>query len=325
MVSDRAGRFIGNKTNTRLPTVAGGHRIETNERQKMALMLDVRTFGRFLNQEDTKEAVALLQGAYIGFYVQFYKYEREKQRKKKEANKKKEGSDTAAAAAAGTKKLPPQAKKRKASSLSNVGLGSTGTTYTDAPQITFGMIFPDDAKQNPTAYDSSDDEVSEDDQQTIDAGKAKTEFMASLRNWFQMKTNWKEHYPEENIPTNPDLLVDLMKLDIGRIYRALQKEDPRRRKYGFLPYMASCSIAQLGALNAESYAERVNSAAKLIMTDANTLLDDEEVGMLVLLRMNESFMRFMRENYHAQVTNLQQFGRTVVEDGSEEDDDEEED
>jgi len=33
------------------------------------------------------------------------------------------------------------------------------------------------------------------------------------------------------------------------------------------------------------------------MTDGNTLLGDEELEMLVILRMNRDFMKFMRDNY----------------------------
>ena len=34
-----------------------------------------------------------------------------------------------------------------------------------------------------------------------------------------------------------------------------------------------------------------------VLTEGNTLLGDEELEMLVVLRMNRNFMRFMREKY----------------------------
>jgi hypothetical protein len=44
-------------------------------------------------------------------------------------------------------------------------------------------------------------------------------------------------------------------------------------------------------LNTESrFAERINSLGNLVCTDANTLLSDEEISMLVILCMNASFM-----------------------------------
>ena len=82
--------------------------------------------------------------------------------------------------------------------------------------------------------------------------------------------------------------------------RERRKEKTRRTK------------GQLGALNAESYVERVNSMGKLVLTDGNTLLSDDEIQMLVTLRMNKAFMEFMRAHYNGLVINLQQHGITVV-------------
>ena len=67
---------------------------------------------------------------------------------------------------------------------------------------------------------------------------------------------------------------------------------------------------QLGALNAESYCERILSCSNLVMTDGNTMLSDEEVEMLVVLRMNRKWMVFMREHYKG--TAMELFGQTVV-------------
>ena len=47
-----------------------------------------------------------------------------------------------------------------------------------------------------------------------------------------------------------------------------------------------------------------------IMDHGNTLLDDEELEMLIILRMNSDFMTWVREVY-PEVAG-QQFGRTVV-------------
>jgi hypothetical protein len=61
--------------------------------------------------------------------------------------------------------------------------------------------------------------------------------------------------------------------------------------------MATHSRGFVSSLLASSYAERVNSAAKLILTKGNTLLAEEEINMCTVLRMNRSFMEFMRK-YH---------------------------
>ena len=48
------------------------------------------------------------------------------------------------------------------------------------------------------------------------------------------------------------------------------------------------------------------------MTDGNTLLSDEELEWLVVLRINSSFMEFMRENYLSEIIKTQPFNMTVV-------------
>ena len=50
------------------------------------------------------------------------------------------------------------------------------------------------------------------------------------------------------------------------------------------------------------------------MTKGNALLRDEEVEMLIILRMNRHFMEFMRAEYPdvCKVLASQKFGKTVV-------------
>jgi hypothetical protein len=71
--------------------------------------------------------------------------------------------------------------------------------------------------------------------------------------------------------------------------------------------LASCSEGQIGALNAGSFAERVISGANLVVTDGSTLLDDKALEMLVVLRMDQKFMLFMREHYFTDIEKLQPF------------------
>ena len=50
----------------------------------------------------------------------------------------------------------------------------------------------------------------------------------------------------------------------------------------------------------------------MVVTVGNTLLQDDEVKMLVILRMNVHFMEFMREHYGHGVAN-QPWKMTIVE------------
>ena len=74
--------------------------------------------------------------------------------------------------------------------------------------------------------------------------------------------------------------------------------------------MATASFGQIGALNAESFCERVLRGAGHVLTEGNTLLDDAELEMLVILRMNRDFMRFMRTHYNE--LSKDHFQRTTV-------------
>ena len=65
-------------------------------------------------------------------------------------------------------------------------------------------------------------------------------------------------------------------------------------KFGYLPMM---TVATLGALNAESFCERVWSCVMLIVSDLHVSLKAEEIRMLVMLRMNHGFMEYMRSSY----------------------------
>ena len=93
-----------------------------------------------------------------------------------------------------------------------------------------------------------------------------------------------------------DDLIDQLHLDIGRIYRDLEKQT----RFGFLPAMASCSTGQIGSLMAESFCERILSCAKQVVHSARLSYKAEEYSMhdsmVVILRMNRAFMEYMRKH-----------------------------
>ena len=88
-----------------------------------------------------------------------------------------------------------------------------------------------------------------------------------------------------------------MALDMGKLILRMIENDPTREQFGFLSYMSMGSCASISKMLAQSVAERVNSAGNLILTKSNTLLGDEEVSMLVTLRMNREFMIYMRHHH----------------------------
>ena len=82
--------------------------------------------------------------------------------------------------------------------------------------------------------------------------------------------------------------------------KPLMKDDERYsalhiNKFKLLPLMAKCSKYQIGTLVSQSFAERMNSAGKNIVTDNRGKLDPEIVNKLVVLRMNRKFMEYSRQ------------------------------
>jgi hypothetical protein len=115
------------------------------------------------------------------------------------------------------------------------------------------------------------------------------------------------------------MVDDLMQLDLKPLMDHLQAVNKNRKNcFGYLPLMASSSKCQLGALNAQSFLERINSAANLIVTKDKMQLDPVLVDKLVTLRMNQGFMKFVRDNKHRGLINMIPGIEEIVENEDEE-------
>jgi len=135
-----------------------------------------------------------------------------------------------------------------------------------------------------------------------------------LKNFRTMKIDWRKEFPDAVFPAHPaqlDIFNDLMQLNPGKVYMRLESSDVDRKKYGLISRMAAGSKGCIGFLPAASFCERVNSVAKDVMTDAHTLMCDEALEMLVVLRINRKFMEYMRSKYNSLTQD--QFGMTLVE------------
>ena len=177
----------------------------------------------------------------------------------------------------------------------------------------FHLVSSDEEDAVPVSVEAPKPVKTEAEFVTEDTINAVAEYKRSFKNWVKYRVPWKELYPNLE---GFDLIADLMELDVGIVYiHILQKEDPDRSKFGFIPLLASCSDGEIGALNAESFAERIISAVNLIMTEGRTLLDDATLDKLVVLRMNREFMVFMRKYYFEEIKALQPFNLTVVRPG----------
>ena len=128
------------------------------------------------------------------------------------------------------------------------------------------------------------------------------EFDQIIPKWLALNTDWLVEFPElqklGKRNKKLDLLSDLMQLDMGSLYEKfctpLQGLKGEWLQYGLLPFMA---VANLGSDLAASYVERVNSAAKDVMPDGSTLLDDLPLEMFTVLRMNVDFVTYFERKY----------------------------
>jgi len=120
---------------------------------------------------------------------------------------------------------------------------------------------------------------------------------------------------------------DLWEVDVGQVLREeIIEQDVDRALYGWLPKMATSSKGSIGCVLASSFCERINSCANAVVTEGNTLLSDEEMELLVMLRMNKGFMEFMRTHYPHVARESFSLGTVLtVEDNQEEDEPEDDD
>ena len=97
---------------------------------------------------------------------------------------------------------------------------------------------------------------------------------------------WCEDFSAAGLPPAPavlDTFKDLMKLNLGKVYKQLEKDDKGRTKFGLIPALASGSKGCLGLLPVASCCERCNSVAKDVTSDAHCLMYQEYLEMLVVL------------------------------------------
>jgi hypothetical protein len=279
-------RWCGNNTEE-----LTGAAVTMGKSELLCTLLDKRTLGcHHITAEQRGEAYQIYLEEYVEFSLQASKYS---QKEVQRAIDKR--AELAAAAAAAVNGIVAQVVVKEEA---------------DKSMFTSGNLF-----QGTTWSDDEEEEtegVHEVPKEVVALEEAKRAF----KNWKKLDVDWLEMFPElmekKKMNSELDLVEDLMDLDMGVLYNHLEKVDTGRQLYGLIPKMACNSTGQLGALSAESYCERVLSCANNVVTTGNTLLSDEEVEMLVILRMNREFMEFMREHYGAVAK--QKFGQTVVRD-----------
>ena len=118
----------------------------------------------------------------------------------------------------------------------------------------------------------------------------KTEFDNVIKLWIRYMPDWKTLYPEELGDKTTIVVTDLDRVDL----KVLMEDIGENHNYGLLPFMMKSSRGQLGALNAKSFSERINSASKIVLDEGNCRMGYDMLNKLVTLRMNRKFMESRR-------------------------------
>ena len=259
-------RYCGNKTET----VSGSNPVFT-ERDELAILLDPRTCNSAMQMGlDSDRLKVLTREVLPQNYVAFAK-----------------------TALAHRNKLLMD-EKRKNEPLTVV----SSSTDTEEVKVAVDLGFDDYSTDEEVSDGEGDEFVMPTDEQLIDQCKrCHKKFRSHCK-----KFDWGNTFPGEERTRFPWHWWDV---DVGgKVLKPMAEKDHDKKDFGFLPQMALASRGSIGALHASSFCERVNSCGNLVLTEGNTLLPQEEVNMLVTLRMNKNFLKFMRENHkHLGITN----------------------
>ena len=255
-----------------------GKPILVNDRELTCTLLDWRTkSGRHLTEEQKARAIVLVKAAHVQFEQTADAFAADAQLELEHAAKR-----LKPAAAPAAESEAPQTPVRE----SNASL------------LVFGQSFdPNDTGYSPMASNTPPVNAALDDARAREQRELHAE--RSVSRWLKLyKPDLKAEFADLR---SYDVVEDLMFRPVGNIYGNLTRDlcGKPHPAYGYLPLMATSSPYQIGSLMAESFCERMLSCANLVMPEGSTLLGDEELEMLVLLKMNRDFMTYCRVRYPA--------------------------
>jgi hypothetical protein len=302
-------RFCGNRGEE--PT--GAH-VELEERDKLSMLLDPRTvLGTHVRHIPglLKECFQALQKEYVRYSLGVSAYKAEKAAEKRAA-KRKAADDAAAAAASAT-------DADATAAVTEVVPPAEDVWDELLPPLPVTEIrVPDEA----AVAQAQREREAEAEAAKVEA--IEKEFVAAFRCFMERaKVPWSQINEEAQLglelPTGRDIVpLDLFDVDMSKVMKHLYFDVPDRGKYGHLPMMAMFSRGSIAANSAVSFCERINSAANLVVTKGNSLLDSEDINMMTVLRTNREFMEHMRSKDSK--ASGQRFNMTLV-DGAENVDD----
>jgi hypothetical protein len=267
-------RFCGNEGEA-----LTGANVVPDKRELMAMLLDARTVNSLFSlglQAHVEEAKAELKKLYVMFATRAFAFDQEQQLQKRNWDN---GS-------AGNAKIAnsPNSPNTDTSAAPAAATPPTGWEYLKKRT--------EESEQEASALVAPTEE------------KLEEEFDLSFVTYIDRcaKIDWNSLFdiditPYDNGALKEEDLMKMWKVDMGIVLKQFISEDPEKKSFGYLPYMATASRASIAALLASSFCERVNSATNLILHEQNLRLSEKEINMLTVLRMNRGFMKYMRDTY----------------------------
>ena len=189
--------------------------IEINNRQLAATLVDLRTAkGRHLTSEQNQAAKAALCGIYVGFAVQYAKFNRDEERKNTGDGSDDDSKESEGMAEDGSDGsfVENAAKKQKGEPTSAL---TSGFTYpaadNDDDDDLEGFGFPEEVVEE----EGRPDEKSEEELDEEAKEAAEIEFPTVFKNWVQLKIDWRTKFPEVDFPAAPAPLDVLHQRPLG--------------------------------------------------------------------------------------------------------------
>jgi len=167
----------------------------------------------------------------------------------------------------------------------------------------------------------------EEEQLNIDRNEAILEFNRVIKNWSWRTPDWKKLFPNdtftifkdpdtEDETCDPDPFTELIDIDMCVLMHHIERyNSDNNNTFGYLPMMTRLSPCQLGALTSQSFVEQMNSCGKMIVGERRTRMKHEIIDILVILRMNRTFMTYSRSKESMKKTSDIDLRQVVQRDG----------
>ena len=243
-------------------------------REEVRLVLDKQTVGRevVLDREQWKHATMIYKTAYINFYVSQKMFERKKDRERAKEY-----------VVAGTLTLTSNLKEPTAEG-----------------NAIYDLFSDDESVEDKADGGGMTGQLSEEQHQVVDRMAANTDAKNALKQWLAWEPDWKTIYSSANLSSNATANLhpfdDLMNLDMYDLMNAASDyNNLHDNVFGLIIMMGKNSPYQLGALNAQSFVERMNSHGNLIVDKNRMCLDDDTIDKLVVLKTNSGYMENTRD------------------------------